>query len=237
MAFWTEIYRFYFQPSYPLRGLKKRSILSALVGALIFTWLIGSVVDAIDKDDAFSASQAESGQEFWARVLVVLIIAPIVEELAFRLFLGRFVRVKFIVSFSLLMSYAIVLATQVQGGQLDYYLHNYSLLIGVFVVNFTCSLLVGNYFRRLAGIWNRNTQVSIHLSSLLFSVFHLWGLSFLSPFILILNFISHYFFSLVAAFLRIRFGFSYAVIFHIGMNLPAVLSMILFLYSLKLLDL
>ena len=167
-------------------------------------------------------------------VISIIFLVPLLEEVAFRLFLTKFKINYFIFSVSVLTGMFIVMFV---GNRLlipsSYllmpvikfiYILLFSILVGVFLWLFRRNI------EKVKEIWNKNATLSVYLMSILFALTHLNNLEFeprdwifmpliLSPFFV---------YGLSFSYLRVRLGIKYSIFMHfvnlvISYGLPVLL--------------
>ena len=153
-------------------------------------------------------------------VISMIFLVPLLEEVAFRLFLTKFKINYFIVSVSVLTGMVIVMFV---GNRL--LIPSYYLLMPVikFMYILLFSFMVGGFlwlFRRniekLKEIWNKNAAILVYFMSILFALTHLNNLKFESSDWIFMPLILSPFFvyGLSFSYLRVRLGIKYSIFMH-----------------------
>lgn len=158
----------------------------------------------------------------------IVLIGPIYEEFIYRFSIFRSDFRKWAYSFSCFISYVCVLVWWEQMYLDNLLVRNLVKVLGSILIFAVLKPVFSNIdiklFDRVKSYWG-----SIYISSLIFACFHI-RVSLSSFSILmdqVLYILPMFFLGLILCLFRIRFGFIYAIIFHILYNLPSGLAVIL----------
>lgn len=200
--------------------------------SLVYNIILSVVINVFNLFSDNVASSNSTSLNLGLYIVIILLIAPIHEELMFRLFLIKFEAKKFLISSSLLLSYItywaikeILPVIEIFNNQIVYYGY---LLIFYIIFHFILYLIIKQkQIAFLKYIWNKNFVVFFYLTSILFTLLHLkHNLSDFSLIVQYLRLIPIFLFSLCLGYLRINLGFMYALVFHILFNIPSIITII-----------
>lgn len=163
-------------------------------------------------------------------IIIFFIITPIHEEFTFRLFLAKYGQSRFIISFSLLISYAfywllnlvftfpVIITKQVT--------HYIFLVLFALLLFYVFNLLIRLINTdKLHKFWDKNMLFIFYTISLVFTLSHYKGTLLESGGVVaeIIYLMPIFLLSLILGFVRMNFGILYSVIFHLIFNLPNTL--------------
>jgi membrane protease YdiL (CAAX protease family) len=229
MSFWIEFFSFYYyRHRYQFRELNRSSIFGAVFVVLLFTFLFNSLIEVLPVERPSREFSDQTFSSLCLSSLIIIVVAPVLEELAFRLFLGKFDTLRFLVSASLAIAYILLFATGLLGAKNLDYVHSYALLLTCASFLFSVGYFSRNRVFRLEKFWNNHVILMIYINSIAFSIVHIRGqLHYDGVLNQILSIIPVFVLSLVASFIRIRFGFLLCVLFHSAVNMPSLLKLII----------
>lgn len=164
-----------------------------------------------------------SGYTFYLILLLVLLM-PILEEIAYRLPLRRFDLKSTILAVSsacgLFIAYLVSEYLWWPKGHLFFFLTNLFYLISIIGILYVILNLFNGPISKLKIFWNKNPPKIIYLSVTLFTLLHIFNLNieakdlFFLPLILVHFLIE----ALAFSYLRIRLGLLYSIIMHVLIN-------------------
>jgi hypothetical protein len=161
-------------------------------------------------------------------ISTLFIIAPLLEEMTFRWSIGYFDASRVSLSLSLFSGYCFAIILYLTNPQLELYWYYAVIIIVAVPIFFPLFWLAGKRSQTMQKFWNRHLFEIIYLSAVLFSIAHLvTSKSWSSVSHSLSSFVVLFVLALVASFIKVRFGLIYCVLFHIAMNLPSALKLIL----------
>jgi membrane protease YdiL (CAAX protease family) len=196
---------------------------------VLFSFLINLITLTLDYKPLPETDIKQVGNVSAYLVFAMYFIVPIYEEMTFRLFLTKFKKSTFIISLSLLVSYAVYWLTSNHlplpdsNNQLMRYA--YLVLLALFVGIIFFLLFKKVSLKEISRIWNDNYLIIFYFVSLLFSMLHFRTELIITSGIIgeLIYLIPIFIFSLILGFLRVNFGIAYAIFFHLLFNLPSTL--------------
>lgn len=159
-------------------------------------------------------------------ILLGLIIAPIMEELCFRLFL-KYTRLNVCISGIMFSYYLITIFLNEKLYQIDiafYRRAGFVLLIGVFIYLFQKLL---DKWELSQNFWKNNFKLMLYISIFSFSLIHIKNLTFNNYqeyFLIPLLIFPQFLLAIFNSFLRCNFGIKYSIVFHSIANFLPVLG-------------
>jgi hypothetical protein len=159
-------------------------------------------------------------------VLYALLLAPIFEELVFRLSL-LYSRLFFSISFALAMTSLIT-------SLMDIRLITWTGSLSFNICLSFCFIFLNNSEKansKIENFWKNHFAMVFYLSSFLFGIFHIgnYGLVGIDAFVMALLFcVPQLIGSLFLGFVRIKLGFSWAIVMHVLYNSVPFLLMLLY---------
>lgn len=199
-------------------GIFFGTFLLDIVLGILFAFLISLFLPFIIDTEPAKSHAAEGINNGLIPVFVILIIAPLVEEISYRLFL-KFTPLNLALSFAFISYFVLSLTTKT-----EYYIINFSALyillicIGVFVISF---LLIKKKQEIITQFYNSRFRLILYFSILLFAYSHLTNypietvVLILSPILIFPQIIS----GILYSYIRLKLGFMLGVILHISKNL------------------
>lgn len=199
--------------------------------SLLFNIILSVVIDAFNLvSEPIAPNSTSISLSFY--IIIVLLIAPIHEELMFRLFLIRFEVRKFLISSSLLLSYITYWAINKTlpipnnlNNQIVYYGY---LLVFYIIFHLILYLFINQkQISFLEYVWNKYFLVVFYSVSILFTLLHLkHNMSDFSLIVQYLRLVPVFLFSLCLGYLRINLGLMYSLGFHILFNIPSIITIV-----------
>lgn len=197
---------------------------------ILFSCLINFLTVFIENDSVLLSEIVQNSDKNIFFVFLLYVVVPIYEELMFRLFLTRFDKRKFIISISLLFSYALYWFFYGLGINLNIYkdpiMHYvYLILFAMFLFVIISYVIAKVDIKRLSSIWNKYFIWVFYLVSITFTLLHYKNSGGLvADFFYLLPL---FLFSLMLGFIRINLGIMYSIFFHLLFNLPNTLVRLL----------
>lgn len=194
---------------------KKLVILIAWVYAIVFPMglMINYVLDIFNYDGINSVEQFTSTSDFWLVIFMGGVLAPVLEELAFRLalrfrpiyiFIGTFFVFRIITVYFIRSGYPV-----------SVYLHEW---LTPFILSGIVYVIVGSKQMRdrINDVYKNNYRTIFYGISVLFGLMHITNYSDVSNILVIALLLGmpQIIVGLVLGFVRIRYGFLYAVVMH-----------------------
>lgn len=199
-------------------GIFFGTFLLDIILGILFAFLISLFLPFIIDTESAKSYVAESVNNGLIPVFVILIIAPLIEEISYRLFL-KFTPLNLALSFTFISYFVLSLATKT-----EYYIINFSSLyillicVGVFVISY---LLIKKKKEIITQFYKNKFRLILYFSILLFAYSHLTNypikttVLILSPILIIPQIIS----GILYSYIRLKLGFMLGVALHIISNL------------------
>ncbi len=209
---------------------RKSKVLFAVASFFMYLIVIGGFLFLIRWLDSFMELPPNPVNTFksdnkWRMFLIVVLAAPVFEELAFRLHLS-FSKANFFISLWLIIGFTVV-------GVTGYNMISWNAL-SILVVSAICfGLLYHRISDRLVLLIQKFHQYAllgiIVITSLVFSYMHYYHVDFTAGnnYYLLLMLLPQFVFGLIVSFVRIKSGFKYAIAFHSIHNLLIFLPVLL----------